>query len=436
MMLLIDIGIIILAARLAGHLAVRIGQPPVVGEITVGVLLAAALRFTDLSPTVLAPNVRGALSGISTVGLILFMFTVGYHWEPNHMRGQGKVTLAVAVGSMVVPFLLGLGLSSYLVTRYHPADRLTFVLFISTTMSITALPVLARILSHRRLTDTSVGGVAIASAAAVDATSWGVLAMVVALAGGDQAWHLVMAAPYLIVLFALRPLIKRALRRWNGTSVFGAILAGLFLSSAATEWLGLHSVFGAFLVGALLPSREHPVVREHVEELGRLCHMFLLPIFFVVASLSVNLAGIGFAGIGDLALILAVAFAGKLGGSYLGARAGGLRGAGAASVAALMNARGVTELVVLQVGLQLGVINTGLYSLLVLMALCTTGATGPLLTFIAYVSRSRSEAAVTDTGETPPAEAEPAIAEADLTHHVVIALPGLPLEVQDHREAA
>jgi Kef-type K+ transport system membrane component KefB len=369
------------------------------------------------------------------------MFTVGYHWEPNQMRGQGRVTLAVAIGSMVTPFVLGIGLGSWLITRYHPANSLQFVLFISTTMSITALPVLARILSHRKLTGTPVGGVALAAAAAVDATSWGVLAVIVALGGGGETWHLAMGVPYLIVLFALRPVITRALRHWSGTSVFGAVLAGLFLSAAATEWLGLHSVFGAFLVGAMLPHRDHPVMREHVAELGRMCHMFLLPIFFVVAALNVNLAGIGLAETGDLALILAVAFAGKVGGSYLGARIGGMRGAGAASVAALMNARGVTELVVLQVGLQLGVLTTTLYSLLVLMALLTTAAAGPMLSLINY--RSRSLVTVPVPGEADPATATPDLTdvtdltepmEPDLTHRVVIALPPLPLQVDvQHR---
>jgi Kef-type K+ transport system membrane component KefB len=438
MMLLFDIGIIIVAARLAGYLAVRIGQPPVVGEITAGVLLAGLLRYTDLTPTMLASNVRGALGGISALAIVLFMFTVGYHWEPNQMRGQGRVTLAVAIGSMATPFVLGIALGSWLLTRYHPANSVQFVLFISTTMSITALPVLARILTHRKLTNTPVGGVALAAAAAVDATSWGVLAVIVALGGGGEAWHLVMAAPYLVVLFGLRPVISRALGRWNGTTVFGAVLAGLFLSAAATEWLGLHAVFGAFLVGAVLPHRDHPVMREHVEELGRMCHLFLLPIFFVVAALNVNLAGIGLAEMGDMALILAVAFAGKVGGSYLGARIGGMRGTGAMSVAALMNARGVTELVVLQVGLQLGVLNTTLYSLLVLMALLTTAAAGPLLTLVK--SRAKSLASVADLTEPAPVAADqPKLAEpiqGDLTHNVVIALPVIPLEVQDRREAA
>jgi Kef-type K+ transport system membrane component KefB len=262
----------------------------------------------------------------------------------------------------------------------------------------------------------------------------------VALGGGGEAWHLVLGVPYLIVLFALRPVITRALGRWNGTSVFGAVLAGLFLSAAATEWLGLHSVFGAFLIGAMLPHRDHPVMREHVDELGRMCHLFLLPIFFVVAALNVNLAGIGRAEMGDLALILAVAFAGKVGGSYLGARIGGMRSAGAASVAALMNARGVTELVVLQVGLQLGVLNTTLYSLLVLMALLTTAAAGPMLSLIG--SRSKSSVAAPVLVEADPVTAvvdEPELdqpIDGDLTHRVVIALPVIPLEVEDRREAA
>jgi Kef-type K+ transport system membrane component KefB len=382
LMMLVDIAFIVIAAKVAGQLGTRLGQPPVVGEIAVGVLLATALRGNAVGGVVLAAGVKSALHTIATLGIVLFMFTVGYHWEPNRMRGFGRATAGIATGSLVVPFVLGMSLGFYFIGRYHPADRTQFVLFLGITMSITALPVLARIVEDRKLRGTVVGGVALASSAAVDGSSWAVLAVIIALAGGAPAWHLLLVPPYLVALFALRPGLARMMRQPNGTTGFGVILAWLFLSAAATQWLGLHVVFGAFLFGATLPSRDLPVLREQMDELARLCQLFLLPIFFVVAALDVNLTGIGLGGLVDLGIILAVAIGGKICGSYAGARAGGLPGAQAISVATLMNARGVTELVVLQIGLQLHLLNVQLYSLLVLMALLTTAATGPLLSLI------------------------------------------------------
>jgi len=304
----------------------------------------------------------------------------------------------------VVPVALGTSLGFYFVDRYHPVDRLQFILFLGITMSITALPVLARIVEDRKLRGTVVGGVALASSAAVDGSSWAVLAVIIALAGGAPLWHLLLVPPYLIALFALRPALARMMRQPNGNTGFGVILAWLFLSAAATQWLGLHVVFGAFLFGAVLPSRDLPVLREQMDELARLCHLFLLPIFFVVAALDVNLTGIGLGGIADLGIILTVAIGGKICGSYAGARAGGLPGAQAISVATLMNARGVTELVVLQIGLQLHVLNVQLYSLLVLMALLTTAATGPLLSLI---GRRTERAGRSLTGKSSMLEALP-----------------------------
>jgi Kef-type K+ transport system membrane component KefB len=395
LMMLVDIAFIVIAAKVVGQLGTRIGQPPVVGEIAVGVLLATLLRGNAVGGVVLAVGVKSALHTISTLGIVLFMFTVGYHWEPNRMRGYGRVTTGIALGSLLLPFALGTGLGFYFVERYHPTNHLQFVLFLGITMSITALPVLARIVEDRKLRGTVVGGVALASSAAVDGSSWAVLAVIIALAGGAPVWHLLLVPPYLLALFALRPMLGYAARRWRGSTGFGVILAGLFLSAAATQWLGMHVVFGAFLFGAVLPSRDVPALREHMDELARQCHLLLLPIFFVVAALDVNLAGIGLGGVADLGLILVLAIGGKICGSYAGARIGGLRGTQAISVATLMNARGVTELVVLQVGLQLHVLNVRLYSLLVLMALLTTAATGPLLSLI---GRRTERAGLSPTG--------------------------------------
>ncbi|GAA5084385.1 hypothetical protein GCM10023259_095650 [Thermocatellispora tengchongensis] len=408
--------VIVLAAKLAGRLAVRIGQPAVVGEIAAGVLLAAVLHGGGMTETVLPGGVKDALHAIATFGLVLFMFTVGHEWDPRLLRGRRGATVAIVLGSTLLPLALGCALAWWLAaTTYHPANPALFVLFLGTAMSITALPVLARIVTDRGLTGTVAGGLAVVCAAVVDVLAWVVLAVVVALGGGASPWQMLLSVPYLLVLlFGVRPLLSFVLRRWSGRAEFGVILAGLFLSAAATEGLGMHYVFGAFLFGAVLPGKDDPVMKRQMSEIARLCRTFLLPIFFVVAALAVDTTALGLSGLGELALILLVAIGAKAGGAYLGARLYGMRRGEAASVAALMNARGVTELVVLQVGLQLAVLDERLYSLMVVMALVTTALTGPLLSLVRRFARVSGQ-----EPPAPPAEQAEEVEEAEEAEEAV-----------------
>lgn len=384
LMMLFDIAVIVLAAKLAGFVAGKVGQPPVVGEITVGVLFGAILQSNEVSRIVMPGDVRTALNAVAAIGLVLFMFTVGHEWDHRLLRGRGRATLGIAVGATVLPFILGCATAVWLaVTQYHPADPVVFVLFVGIAMSITALPVLARIITDRGLSGTLLGRLSVASAAAVDAAAWVLLAVIIAIAGGAPPWQMLLLVPYvLLMLFGVRPLLAAALPRWTAKGGFGVIFVGLFLSAAATEWLGMHLVFGAFLFGAILPGRDNPKVRRQVDEIDRLTRGFLLPIFFVIASIDVDLSGLGTAGTFELLVILGVAVTGKLLGAYLGARCGGVQRGLAGGVAVLMNARGVTELVVLQLGLQIGLLDTRLYSIMVMMALFTTALTGPLLSIV------------------------------------------------------
>lgn len=388
LMMLLDIAVIVLAAKLAGVAARKIGQPPVVGEIAVGVLLGAVLQSNEVTRVVMPGDVRTALNAVAAIGIVLFMFTVGHEWDHRLLRGRVRTVAGIAVGATLLPFVLGGGTAIWLaMTRYNPSDPVVFVLFVSTAMSITALPVLARILSDRGLSATLVGRLALGSAAAVDAAAWVLLAVIVALAGGASPWQLLLLVPFVLVLvFGVRPLLSAALPWWTGKSGFGLIFVGLFLSAAITESLGLHLVFGAFLFGAILPGRDNKLVRRQVDEVDRLCRSFLLPIFFVVAAIDVDLSGLGTAGVVELLVILLVAVAGKLLGAYVGARTSGLKHGPAGAIAVLMNARGVTELVVLQVGLKIGVLDTRLYSIMVMMALFTTALTGPLLALVQRLS--------------------------------------------------
>ncbi|MFC0439909.1 cation:proton antiporter [Kutzneria buriramensis] len=384
LMMLFDIAVIVLAAKLAGVVVRKLGQPAVVGEIAVGVLFGALLQSNQVTRVVLSGDVRTALNAVATVGIVLFMFTVGHEWDHRVLRGNGRSAAGIAVGATLLPFLLGGGTAIWLAaSQYHPANPVVFVLFVGTAMSITALPVLARIVIDRGLSTTPVGRMAVASAAAVDVAAWVVLAVVVSLASGVSSWHMVLLVPFVLVLvFVARPLLSRALSRWTGNGGFGLLFVGLCLCAAATEWFGTHVVFGAFLFGAILPGRDNPVVRRHVDEVDRFTRGILLPVFFVIAAINVDLSALGTAGILELLLILGVAVAGKVLGAYLGARTFGMERGPARAIAVLMNARGVTELVVLQVGLQIGVLDTRLYSIMVMMALFTTALTGPLLTLL------------------------------------------------------
>jgi len=319
---------------------------------------------------------------------VFFMFVVGYEVDLGLVRGRGRVAASVAIGSIVAPLALGIGLGAWFVHRYHPHDPTSFILFFGTAMSITAFPVLARILSDRGLHRTRVGGLALAAASVDDVLAWALLAAVIAVAGAGAGHHqlrLVLAPVYAAVMIwlvrpALRKLAEVYQRQGRLTpTVLAAVLAMLLLSSYATDWMGVKFIFGAFIFGIVMP-RDEPALREAIlERLEQVSVLVLLPVFFVVAGLNVNLRGIGLSGLVDLVLIMLVAVAGKFGGAYFGARVTGIRRRQAGALAALMNTRGLTEIVILTVGLQLGILNKALFTLMVVMAIVTTGMAGPLL---------------------------------------------------------
>jgi len=394
-LVLADLALIVFAVRLAGALMRRIGQPPVVGELAVGIVLGPTLLGGTLTHAMFPLAVRSALGAVANVGLVLFMFAVGYDVDRHALRGRLRATAGIALGSTLLPLALGVGLAGWLAhTRYHPARPAAFVAFLGLAMSITALPVLARILADRRMSGTLAGSLALAGAAAVDIASWSALSVLLAVVSGVTPYRLAYLVPYLAVMvLVVRPVLGAVTRR-SPRFTFAFVLGGVFLSAAATEWLGLHYVFGALLFGVLLP-RDNPQLREQVEELTRVGTLVLLPVFFVVAALAVDLTGLGRTGLAELGLILTVAIGGKMLGTYAGARAGRLAPGPAGTVAVLMNARGLTEIVVLQIGLQFGLLNTRLYSLMVLMALITTAMTGPLL----WLGRRRRAVAGGGTGD-------------------------------------
>jgi len=379
------VAVILLLARLLGMAARAIGQPPVLGEILAGILLGPTLFHGEISKHLFPATITSFLSTLAVLGLALFMFGVGYEMEFALVRGRVRTAAGVSFASILLPFGLGTLLAVELLHHHPSAHRTGFVLFIGAAMSVTAFPVLARILTDRRMQHTRVGSLALASAAIDDVVAWSLLAAVTTIVAGSTQWHILFAPLYLAVMvFVVRPLMARLFAgSVDGRltpSLMAAVLIGLMLSCWATEQMGMQYMFGAFAFGLLIPRNGAQQIREgirsSVENVGA---TFLLPIFFVTAGLKVDLSHVDGQAMGELGLILLVAVSGKFAGAFAGARLQGVRAREAGVLATLMNTRGLTELVILTAGLQLHILDTRLYSLMVVMAVVTTFMTGPLL---------------------------------------------------------
>jgi Kef-type K+ transport system membrane component KefB len=391
---LADLAIIILLARLLGMAAKRLGQPPVLGEIIAGVLLGPTLFHGKIAATLFPAALKLPLSALANLGVVMFMFTVGYQLDKSLFRGHERVAASVSVSSVILPLSLGTWLGVWLAGRHHVHDVLPFALFVGTAMSVTAFPVLARILTDRGMHRTRIGSIALASAAMDDALAWSLLVVVVAIAGagaGGQEFRLLLAPVYAGVMFGVvRPLLRRLVdvyqRRGRLTAnVLAAVLVGLLLSSYATDWMGVKYIFGAFLFGFVMPRDGAAAAALREEILGRLEQvsvLVLLPVFFVVSGLNVDLSSVSLSGVVELCLILLVAIAGKFGGAFAGARIVGAPTRRAGVLATLINTRGLTAIVILAVGLQLHILDPSLYSLMIVMAIVTTAMAGPLLNLI------------------------------------------------------
>lgn len=423
---LLDIALILVLARLLGWVFRKIGQPAVIGEVIAGILLGPTLFNGWISAHLVPVDVRPFLTALASVGLVLFMFIVGFELDTGLIRGKGRIAASVSTGSIILPFGLGAVLALWLY-QSHPTNsgQLAFVLFIGAAMSVTAFPVLARILTDRGMHRTQLGGLALASAAVDDIIAWSILAVVVAIAAAGTAthgatWQILFAIPYLVLMFAVvRPLLKRLvdMRDKAGRltpSILAIVLTGMLLSAWATEWMGIHFIFGAFLFGAIMPRVGVEKLRHEIlERLEQVSVLLLLPLFFVTAGLKVDLSKVDLAGLVQLLAILAVAISGKFIGAYIGARLNKVRNQQAAALATLMNTRGLTELIILTVGAQLLVLDTKLYSLMVVMAVVTTVMTGPLLKWI-YPDRRIAK---------DVAEAEAAALGVTAAHRVLTLIP-------------
>ncbi|HEV8421355.1 MAG TPA: cation:proton antiporter, partial [Actinomycetota bacterium] len=397
--LFIDIAVIVVAARLAAAVSRRLGQPAVIGEIVAGILLGPSLlgAFPGQLTTTLFPiEVRPFLKVVAQLGLILFMFIVGLELDPGLLRKQRRAAALISLSSIALPFALGIALAvaihpSHDVVRGRTVAFWPFALFIGASMSITAFPVLARILADRGMFHTRIGALALACAAIDDVMAWSLLAVVVAVIAstgvGDLPRILILsllfvAAMHLVVKPVLDHVVAGRYRQAKRLTpdILAIVLAGVLASSYVTAWIGIHQIFGAFIFGTAMPREAtHGLLGEIVERLESVTVLLLLPVFFVVTGLEADVRSMGTRGIGELGLILLVACVGKFVGASLAARFQRLTGRQAMTIGILMNTRGLTELVILNVGLAFGVLDRDLFTMLVIMALVTTVMATPLL---------------------------------------------------------
>lgn len=405
--LLLQLVVILGTARLLALLLRFLGQPAVIGEMIAGLMLGPVV-LGALAPQfhaqLFAPESLSALRGISQIGLVLFMFIVGAELRmPTGLRSQMKASFWIGGCAMLLPFLFGLGMAPWLHPQLAPAGVAfaPFALFVATAMAITAFPVLARILKDKGLAATTVGQLGLTSAAVADVFAWILLALVVALIAAGDGWGglarmLVGLGLLAVAAFAVvRPLLAALLRRHaNDGRPDGMVLAGLliltFAFAALTQWLHLHEVFGAFLLGVCLP-RDDKLLDTLVERLEHVAVLVLMPVFFALAGL--NTSADAFTGLGGvtLLLILLLAVAGKVLGGAAGARLAGLGWRDACAIGTLMNTRGLMELIVLKVGLDVGVIGKEIFTMLMVMAVVTTLMISPLLDLL--LRRRGSDAA-------------------------------------------
>src|SRR6478609_4735801 len=393
-LLVLQATVIIVAARLIGVLARRLGQPAVIAEVIAGILLGPSLfgrvapsTFRGLFPQTSLPG----LSLLSQVGLVFFMFLIGLELDPKLLRGRGKSSFAISAAGICVPVGLGalLALQIFEAQAEVGVPRISFVLFMGIAMSITAFPVLARILAERNLIRTKLGAIALACAAADDVTAWCLLAWVVSVVhakGASAALVTTLEALAFAggMLLLVRPLLarlgKRITTRENLTQNVVAFTFVLLLSSAlVSDLIGIHALFGAFLFGTIMP-RRGDYAHALAERLEDFVVVALLPLFFAYSGLRTELGLLESSSDWLLCLsLIAVACIGKFGGSFCVARLTGMSTRDSAALGVLMNTRGLMELIVLNIGLDLGVISPKIFTMMVIMALVTTIMTTPLL---------------------------------------------------------
>lgn len=386
--------IVMAVSRLLGIVIRRLGQPLVIAEMVGGILLGPSLfgwLAPELSKQIFAADSLAMLQLVSQFGLVLFMCLVGIELNPAHFRRANWTSVVISQSGIIAPFVLGGALAFWLYPEYGSATvpRMVFVMFVGVAMSITAFPVLARIISEGGLLHSRIGALTLVCAAIDDVTAWCMLSFIVGFArhrdASGAAWTAVATLIYIAVMIGLvRPLLSRIGSRVSNPeslshSLIALLIALLLMSSWATEWIGIHALFGGFLFGAILP-KDRGLAHAFASRLETVVVVVFLPLFFASSGLNTQIglltSGRDWAVAGAVVL---VACAGKLGGCSLAAWLTGHSRRDATTLGVLMNTRGLVELVVLNIGLGLGVISPTVFSMMVIMALVTTCMAAPLL---------------------------------------------------------
>lgn len=405
--LILQILVIILTSRILGWLMSLINQPTVIGEIMAGIMLGPSLLglyFPEATTFLFPVESLGNLQFLSQIGLILFMFIIGMELDIGVLRQRAGAAVFISNTSIVVPFVMGAGLAYFLYESFAPegAGFVAFALFMGIAMSITAFPVLARIVQERGMTRTPLGMTAITCAAINDITAWGILALVVAIANASAVSGAILTIllSFLYVagmLFIIRPLLNKVAHKYTvretiSKSVVAIVLSTMLISAWVTEVIGIHALFGAFMAGVIIPDnvRFKQIMAEKIEDVSL---VLLLPLFFVYTGLRTQIGllndpGLWLTGL----LVVAVAVIGKFAGSSLAARFTGQSWKDSLMIGALMNTRGLIELIALNIGYDIGVLSPEIFTILVLMALITTFMTGPSMALIGYLFKVRDAA--------------------------------------------
>ena len=399
-MLLLQIISILLVSRVFGFLFVKIGQPTVIGEILAGIVLGPSLLgyfFPEAYSFLFAPDSLSNIYILSEIGLVLFMFVIGMELDLSALKNKMGTTFVISQASIVIPYFMGMWLAYYLYEEFAAGqtDFISFALFIGISMSITAFPVLARIVQEKGLTKSHLGTISIASAAFNDVTAWCVLAAVIAISKtgslDSSLFNIGLAVAYILVMmFLVKPFLKRIGEIYKNSevvnkSVFAFFLLVLIISAYITQLIGIHALFGAFLAGVIMPPLPsfRKLIVDKVEDVSL---TLLLPLFFVYTGLRTEIGLLNTPYLWWIAFIfIVVAVVGKFIGSAFSAKVLGETWKDSLSIGILMNTRGLMELIVLNIGYEMGILPPPIFVMLVIMALVTTFMTTPILSLINFL---------------------------------------------------
>ncbi len=406
--LILQILVIVIFSRILGRLMSFIGQPTVIGEIVAGIMLGPSLLgmfFPEISAFIFPVESLTNLQFLSQIGLILFMFIIGMELDMGIIKQRAKAALFISNTSIIMPYLMGLILAYFLYDKFAPngADFISFALFMGIAMSITAFPVLARIVQERGITRTQAGSIALTSAAINDITAWGILAVVVAIANATAIMSAIITIllSLLFIAFMLlgvKPLLERIAANYSvqetvSKTVVASVFCLILFSAYITESIGIHALFGAFMAGVIMPHnvRFKSIMTEKMEDVSL---VLLLPLFFVYTGLRTEIGLLNDKSLWNASIaVILVAVVGKFFGSAIAARLTGQSWKNSLTVGALMNTRGLIELVALNIGYDIGILSPEIFTILVLMALVTTFMTGPAMSLVNYLYRSRESLA-------------------------------------------